>query len=118
MNTLNIDQTDVDNASPLKHVLSKFYKWINRIRNEYDLVMPSRVRSRDENAYFCTWSSMDLNFFLPNECSPANKDISYANYLKYWIDGQETYYVRIIFLSLEPLLLYKCIYNYYSFKHF
>lgn len=66
---------------------------MKRIRDDYDLIMPWHVRDvRLENTYFCSWSDMDLGYYLPNECN--NKNLPYANYLKWWINAQEIFYVR------------------------
>lgn len=88
---LNICQGAVENSSALPEVLSKFGRWMKGIRNQFDLSMPWHYRHSDENAYFCTWSNMDLGFYLRNECE--RKGLSYANYLKWWINGQQKYQV-------------------------
>lgn len=91
MKTLGISNKTVDGYPPLKSVVSAFQKWVNDIRYDYDLNIPHRGRSCDENAYFCSWSNMDLGSFLRKEC--YNKDFSYANYMKWWLNAQEIYYV-------------------------
>lgn len=88
---LNICQETIDKSLALPAVLTKFGRWVRGIRDDYDLVMPWHGRDSDENTYFCTWSNMDLGYYLPNECE--KKDISYANYLKWWINGQEIFQV-------------------------
>ncbi|XP_037044215.1 ERI1 exoribonuclease 2-like [Bradysia coprophila] len=86
---LGLDQDYLDGCPTLPSVLGRFCKWTKYLRDEHDLIMPWNSRSDYENTYFCTWSNMDLGYFLPNECS--QKNISYANYLKYWINGQEIF---------------------------
>lgn len=88
---LGISNKTVDGYPPLRSVVSKFQQWMNDVRNDYDLDIPHRGRSYEENAYICTWSNMDLGCFLRKECN--NKDISYAHYLKWWLDAQEIYHV-------------------------
>lgn len=88
---LGICQETLDDSPTITTVLNEFGQWMREIREEYDLVMPWHGRDSDENVYFCTWSDMDLGVFLRNECT--KKNISYANYLKYWINGQELFRV-------------------------
>lgn len=89
---LGIEEETVDNASILPTVLSKFGRWMKMVREDYDLVMPWQDRCSGENAYFCTWSNMDLGYYLPNECN--RKNLTYANYLKWWLNGQAVFEVR------------------------
>lgn len=106
VNALGIYQDDVDDALPLKNVLHRFYNWIDGIRYDYDLYLPKREYTYEENAFFCTWSNADLGTYLRKECS-NNKDIPYANYLKWWINGQEIYRVRIRQIYLYLILFVK-----------
>lgn len=100
---LDICQEEIDLSPPLPTVLCEFGRWMREVRDNYDLIMPWHGRDSDENAYFCTWSNMDLGYYLRNECQ--RKDITYANYLKWWIDGQEIFKV---YFPIAPFVYRNC----------
>ncbi|KAJ6649594.1 ERI1 exoribonuclease 2 [Pseudolycoriella hygida] len=85
----NVSNKTVANSPPLACMLSSFQQWMSEIRKDYDLILPQCGLSQKENTYFCTWSNRDLGSYLRKEC--ARKQITYAKYLRYWLNAQEMY---------------------------
>lgn len=91
-----ITQKMVDECSAtLTMVLPQFYKWIKEICVEKNVIVPTSLELYEDTSYamIVTWSNSDLREMLRDEC--RHKHITYANYLKFWVNGQEVAKVSV-----------------------
>ncbi|XP_056648265.1 ERI1 exoribonuclease 2 [Diorhabda sublineata] len=81
-----ISQQTVDNGVPLKTCMMLFLKWLEHIKNKYNVSIGKFVPN---NCIFATWSDWDIRNCLKNEC--RRKQIVLPEIFTKWIDIRALY---------------------------
>ncbi|ELU02084.1 hypothetical protein CAPTEDRAFT_224647 [Capitella teleta] len=84
-----ITQAQVDDGIPINHCLRSFTTWLQKIKQERNLVFNSVTDATSKGCTFVTWSDWDLGVCLRNEC--RRKQLRCPAELNSWIDLRAAY---------------------------
>lgn len=87
----------------LQMVLYDFDEWLTTMCEQRNVQLPSskRIHAYTDYALLCTWSNIDLGYYLFIECK--RKNIRLRRELTYWLDAQKV--SRVSLTAFVGLLL-------------